>query len=82
MFHMVVNTSDEGSMLLRLLASDPTMGRVTILPLDKLRVEKTEYPTKFGDDAKPLSSYLKCKKELRIALEHVSSDPVSTSHTQ
>lgn len=35
--------------------------------------ENIKYPDQFGDDAKPLASYLKYSKGLQKAIQHVNS---------
>ena len=72
LFHVVVDDDHQSKMLLSKLAEDRRSGRVTVLPLSKLHEEAVHYPTEFGDDAKPLASYLKCDKHLKKALQHVS----------
>ena len=71
MFHMVVDTDEQSRNLLNKLAEDRRAGRVTILPLNRLKPDKVTYPNQFGDDAKPLSSYIKCPAELKPAIHHV-----------
>ena len=81
LFHVVVDDDHQSKVLLSKLAEDRRSGRVTVLPLSKLHEEAVHYPTEFGDDAKPLASYLKCDKHLKKALQHVSlPSPILSVH--
>lgn len=72
LFHLVVDTDEQASNLLRLLREEKEQGRVTCLPLNKLQVEVVHYPDRFGTDALPLTKYLKYSEGVKRAVEQVS----------
>ena len=72
LFHLVVDTDEQASDLLRLLKQERQQGRVTCLPLNKLQVDSVQYPDRFGTDALPLTKYLKYSEEVKRAVEQAS----------
>lgn len=71
LFHLVLDDDAQVSRLLELLRRESRGGRVTCLPLNRLRVEPVTYPTDFGSDAVPLTDYLKCDARHKLAVQHV-----------
>lgn len=52
-------------------------GRVTFMPLDKLRPQHVSYPKEFGDAAQPLTKYIKYNAKYEKAVQQVSHDQVN-----
>ncbi len=77
LFQVVVDNQDQASKLLNLLRRETggRGGRITCLPLTKLLVAPTTYPTSFGDAALPLTKYVKCPEAVQKAIDHVSPQP-------
>ena len=73
LFHLVLDDHTQAAKLLDLLRRE-RKGRVTCLPLNKLRADTVRYPEGFGDDAIPLLKYLDTDKHFETAVKHVSSD--------
>lgn len=71
LFNLVMDTDDQASDLLRLLKKECRGGRITCLPLNKLRAESVTYPQQFGSDAVPLTKYLQYDRKHEIAIKHV-----------
>lgn len=67
----MVDTDEQASTLLRLLREEHNGGRVTCLPLNKLHTEPVQYPNHFGDQALPLTKYLKYPPAVRAAVDMV-----------
>jgi len=69
---VVVDDDRVGLDLVRLL-NKAGRGRVTFMPLNKLRVKDVAYPTQFGDSAVPLHKLLKCPDQYKKAVQEVGS---------
>lgn len=74
---VVVDDDRVGVDLVRLL-NKSGRGRVTFMPLNRLRVNDVAYPTQFGDKAVPLYRLLKCPDKYKKAVQQVRSVFVET----
>ena len=70
MYHMVVDTDDQATRLVELMKADRG-GRLTYLPLNRMKPESVQYPTQFGQDAVPLLKYLKYNEQYENIIRHV-----------
>ena len=77
-FQVVVDDDRVGLDLVRLL-NKAGRGRVTFMPLNKLRVKDAGYPTQFGDKAVPLYKLIKCPDKYKKAVQQVKDDAVTFS---
>lgn len=80
LFHLVVDTDEQASNLLRRLKDAKEQGRVTCLPLNKLQVESVQYPDRFGTDALPLTKYLTYSADVKKAIEQASLPTYTWKH--
>ena len=71
LYHLVVDTDEQASTLLRRLRENGG-GRITCLPLNNLHVDAVKYTEAFGDEALPLTKYLSCAAEVKRAIDQVS----------
>lgn len=69
LFHVVVDTDETAAQLIRHLAAE-NAGRVTFLPLNRLRVRDRQYPDR-REDAVPLVSELEYDARYELAVQHV-----------
>jgi structural maintenance of chromosome 3 (chondroitin sulfate proteoglycan 6) len=70
LFQVVVDSVDVGMQLVSALGQE-RRGRVTFMPLDRLRVPDLQYPTEFGSDAVPLTRHLKYDARFDLAVRQV-----------
>ena len=72
LFHLVMDDDEDVSKLLGLLKKESKDGgRITCLPLNVLKVDKVKYTKEFGDDAVPLTKWLKFRAEHEVAIQYV-----------
>jgi structural maintenance of chromosome 3 (chondroitin sulfate proteoglycan 6) len=70
LFQVVVDTVDVGMQLVSALGQE-RRGRVTFMPLDRLRVPDLQYPSEHGSDAVPLTKHLKYDARYEPAVRQV-----------
>jgi structural maintenance of chromosome 3 (chondroitin sulfate proteoglycan 6) len=69
LFHVIVDTDATAARLMRRLERDK-LGRVTFLPLNRLRIEEVEYPE--SPDVRPLlQTCIRYDKKVERAMQHV-----------
>jgi structural maintenance of chromosome 3 (chondroitin sulfate proteoglycan 6) len=69
LFHVIVDNDNTAARLMNRLEKDK-LGRVTFLPLNKLRVENVQYPD--NNDVKPLLDLcITYDKKVKAAMQHV-----------
>ena len=68
LFHVVVDNDDTGAKVLDVLNRE-RLGRVTFVPLNRMKAKPTEYPE--TENAIPLVTKLKFADQFRPAVEHV-----------
>jgi len=70
LFQVVVDSVDVGMQLVSALGQE-RRGRVTFMPLDRLRVPDLQYPTEHGSDAVPLTKHLRYDPRYDLAVRQV-----------
>lgn len=70
LFHVIVDTDATAARLMKRL-EDGKLGRVTFLPLNRLRVENVRYPTNVPSVRPLLDLCLDYDPKVRVAVEHV-----------
>eukprot|EP00879_Flechtneria_rotunda_P012761 GHRR01013325.1.p1 GENE.GHRR01013325.1~~GHRR01013325.1.p1 ORF type:complete len:1111 (+),score=537.85 GHRR01013325.1:324-3656(+) len=70
LFQVVVDTDEVGMQLVKLLQK-AGRGRVTFMPLNRLRVPDVAYPKQFGRDAEPLYKHLRTEEKYIKAVQQV-----------
>ena len=76
LFHVVVDTDEVATRITGLLAAEKA-GRVTFVPLNRVRPSPVAYPTEQGSDAIPLVSKLHYEPAYRNAVHQVRVSTVS-----
>ena len=77
LFHVVVDTDEIATRITGLLAAEKA-GRVTFVPLNRVRPSPVAYPTDVGDDAIPLVTKLRFEPAYRDAVVQVWMEPKKT----
>lgn len=70
MFSAVVDDEHVASTLVKAMQEGKGNGRMSFMPLSKLRPQKTKFPSGLMD-AEPLSKCIKCDEKFRVAVEQV-----------
>jgi structural maintenance of chromosome 3 (chondroitin sulfate proteoglycan 6) len=68
LFHVVVDTEDTATHLLNIMSKEKS-GRITFIPLNRVKPRTVEYPQK--DDAVPLLSQLEFDQKYQLAFQQV-----------
>ena len=70
MFNAVVDDENVASTLVKAMQEGKGTGRMSFMPLSKLKPQKTKFPSGLMD-AEPLSKCVKCDDKFRVAVEQV-----------
>ena len=70
LFHIIVEDDQIATRLTELLIREKS-GRATFIPLNRLSVERVQYPTEFGKDVMPLIKRLKYDPKFEPAIHQV-----------
>lgn len=70
LLHMVVDDDEVATKIVRLL-NQVKGGRVTFLPLSKVRAPDVTYPDRYGDNVVPMIRLLKFDARYTVAMRHV-----------
>lgn len=68
LFHIVVDSDETASRVLEAFNRDGVVGRVSFMPLNRIKAKQREYPA--GGDIKPLVDVIRCDDRFRKAVIH------------
>ena len=73
-----MDNDEDVSKLLGLLKKESRDGgRITCLPLNRLKVDAVTYTKEFGNDAVPMTNYLNFRAEHKKAIQYVRLRPAA-----